>query len=247
MTNFIIFDSDTKRRELYTKVIKRFLFTSMDYYNIYEFGGLDVAKDSIEHLGGTKIYLINIDDEGGLVFSKKIRTSGDYISPVILFTSKSREKVIVNLRNVLFLDVIEIADSLVKELMKSLIVSYIIVTRHSVYTFTSFDELYRLPYNDIFYIQKNLNDDSVTIYTGDDTYLNYVTIKKVEEQLKDCRFFKVHRSCIINLYNVSSFDRKSNTIIFKNGMKINLVSRYNKPKLIERLNDYGETELQSVL
>lgn len=244
MTSFIIYDSDLKRREIYLKVIRRFLYTSLDYYTIYEFDRYSIkVQEDLEHIEGTKVYLVNADIEGGMILAKKIRSNGDFISPLIFFTSKNRKDVLASLRNILYLDVIETGDQLISDLMQSLVETYKIVTRHSVYTFMSFDEVYRLPYNDIYYIQKNLNDDSVTIYTKDDTYTDYVTIKALVEKLEvDPRFFKVHRSCIINLYNVASFDKKSNTIIFNNGMSINLVSRYNKAILVERLKECGDTK-----
>lgn len=251
MLSFVLCDSDIKRREIYINVIKRFLYASEDYYTIYEFDKFGPKmQESLEHIEGVKIYLINIDEEdmSGILLAKKIRCKGDFLSPILILTSKGRKCVVDKLRNILYLDIIEIGSKLVDEMLQSLVQAYKIVTRHEAYTFISFDEVYRLPYDDIYYVQKNLNDDSVTIYTKDDTYLNYITIKGVSEQLEsDPRFFKVHRSCIINLYKVASFDRKSNTVVFNNGMQINLVSRYNKSRLIDRLRDYSDKKCKKVI
>ena len=53
---------------------------------------------------------------------------------------------------------------------------------------------------------------------------------------KDYRFFKTHRSCIVNLDNIVSFDISNNIIRFKD-KEINLVSRSNKRILKDKLTD----------
>ena len=87
-------------------------------------------------------------------------------------------------------------------------------------------------------IIKNAGNDSVTIYSYDDSYQQYKTIKGVEDYLrKDPRFLKVHRSCILNLYNIVSYDRKNNTVLLKNGMKTCLISRNMRTILAKKLTD----------
>ena len=50
----------------------------------------------------------------------------------------------------------------------------------------------------------------------------------------DPRFFKCHRSCIVNLNNIKVFDIDKNIIKFKNG-ETNLVARDKKRELKDRL------------
>lgn len=241
MVSFIIYDNDTYMRDLYVKIIKKFLYTSLDFYKIYEYDKYNIeVEESLNHIEGARIYVINIDVPGPnpLDIARKIRDRGDFVSPIILITNRDKKLLIENLKNILFLDIISQDDKIVTNLLKSLKDAHRIVTKHSVYTFSAFDEVYRIPYNDIYYIKKNLNDDSVTIYTKDDTYLNYITVKDIEKSLMgDPRFFKSHRSCIINLYNVSSYDRRCNIVVFNNGMKVDLVSRHNKSILAQKLKD----------
>lgn len=229
-------------RSLYTSIIKKFFYTRLDHYKIYEYDKYNSKmKEMITKIGGLKIYIINIDMVGPspLEIARNIREV-DFINQIILVTGKDKRQVIDKLSNILFLDFISIDDNLIKSLYKSLRDAYRIATRYSAYTFCSFDEVYRILYKDIYYIEKNTNDDSVTIYTKDDSFINYVTIKSVKEALKeDIRFLKVHRSCIVNLYNISSYDKKNNTLVFNNGQSISLVSRNNKTLLIERLRDFN--------
>lgn len=245
MVSFIIYDSSDEMRTIYSKLIKRFLYTSSDYYKIYEYGKYtQTVQKEMEHIGGAKIYILNVDSEPTIMnVVRKIRENGDYISPVILLTRKVRSELIDELENILYLDILAIDEKLVTTLSKSLRAAHRIVTRYAVYTFTAYDELYRIPYDDINYIIKNKCDDSVTIYTKDDSYLNYITINKIEGILaSDSRFFKSHRSCILNLYNVVSYDKKSNTIIFKNGATTKSISRHKKTELTRRLKCFDNVK-----
>lgn len=243
MLSFIIYENDENKKKLYERIIKNFLYTSEDCYRVYEFNEkTSNLNEKIKSIEGVRIFLIDVDiaNSKGIEFAKKIRYEGDFISPIILLTSKDRRYLVDRLRNVLFLDIIEHDDDFVHNLLLNLKDAYEIVTRHSVFTFSIFDEVYRIPYNDIYYIKKNMNDDSVTIYTKDDSYLHYTTVKMLDEVLKnDLRFFKTHRSCIINLYNVVSYDRSGNKVVFKNGMTTNLIARNKKKLLAERLKDYN--------
>ena len=65
-------------------------------------------EKSIEHIEGTRIYIINIDTPGPspLDIARQIRDRGDFISPIILITGKKREEIIDKLQNILFLDII---------------------------------------------------------------------------------------------------------------------------------------------
>lgn len=158
-------------------------------------------------------------------------------------TRKERTSIIDELKHILFLDLINVDKHFYEVFRESLYNAYKIITKYSVYSFSIFDEVYRIPYDDIYYIVKNFCDNSVTIYTKDDSYVNYVSVKGLDELLsRDARFFRTHRSCIINLSNVSSYDKRNNILIFKNGMTLDMISKKNKPILIERLKNFANVE-----
>lgn len=239
MINFIIYDCDKQRKMLFSRIIKTFMFKASDSYKIYEFdeNNRDVIK-SIKHLEGAKIFIISIDSKWAesLNIARKIREYNDFSSPIILVSKNNRTDLIEHLQNILFLDIIVEEENLTTKLLNDLKNAFKIINSRAVYPLNIYDEIYRIPYDDINYIIKNINDDSVTIHTKDDTYTEYITVKKLEKILeKDPRFFKSHRSCIINVYNVSLYDRKNNTISFYNGDVINTISRQNKRILATRL------------
>ena len=246
MINFVIYYGDEKMRKAIENEIKKFLFSKPDYYKIHSLGTKKKADEELllKHMEGTKIYIIDIDsDYKSPAFAKKIRENGDFMSPIILLTKNDRATIIDKLNHVLFLDLIKVDKNFYEVFHECLYNAYKIVTRYSVYSFSIFDEIYRIPYDDIYYIVKNFCDNSVTIYTKDDSFVNYASVRGLDELLcRDARFFRTHRSCIINLSNVSSYDRRNNILVFKNGMTIDMISKKNKPVLIERLKNFGNVE-----
>lgn len=241
MLNFIMYEKNQNNREEVKKVIRKFLYNFKDCYKIYEFDKYNMeTKKKIETIQGTKIFLINIDYENaeGLKLAKTVRQSGNIISPIILFTSKNKNEALEDTQRVLFLDIIKLDEQFISKLMENLIEAYRIVTTNAVYTFSIFDEIYRIPYDEIYYIEKNNKDNSVTIHTKDDTYLHYASIKNLEKHLShDARFYKSHRSCIINIYNIASYDKKDNIVIFNNGTKIDYVAKSRKTELAKMLTE----------
>ncbi len=241
MVNFVIYEKDKELKELYVRIIKKFFYTKRENYKIYECDQYcsKYSKNDTP-IGGSKIYLLDLDiaDYDMCDFARSLRQDGDFISPIILLTQNNRKNLIDNLHNILYLDFLIIDENIVVSLLRSLKEAYRLVTRYDVYTFSAFDEIYRLLYDDIYLIEKNLNDDSVTIYTKDDSYLHFISIKGAENMLSaDPRFFKTHRSCILNIYNVLSYDRKNNIVTFNNGLTTNLVSKSRRAKLAELLRD----------
>ena len=96
-------------------------------------------------------------------------------------------------------------------------------------------ELFYIPYKDILYIEKSLNDNTSNIVTKSHIYNIRKTIKELEVELSNTiDFIKTHRSCIVNLKNVKHIDFDNNIIKFAN-KEINLISRTHKKALKERL------------
>ncbi len=239
MISFIIIEEDDKILDLLIKVIKRFLFESHDYYKIYEFKMLNChAWRKIEKIEGKRIYIISseLSNINSFDLVRKIRRQLSTQDPVILISPKGKKYNMKCFNNTLIQSVVEKNKRFVKSMFNSLEMSYLISTKNYTLSFSSFDEVYRLPYDDIYYIEKDINDDTITIYTKNDSYTHYISIKKMVEKLADdVRFFKTHRSCIINIFKVSSFNCKSNIIEFDNGMTTTLVSKERKKSLVERL------------
>ncbi len=241
MISFIIFESDFELGELYEKVIKKFLITASDPYEICIFRKYDdEVKKALSDRPGPKVFLMNLDamEFSATDIARRIRHEGDLESQIILLTKNKKEEVLEDLYAVLYLDLISIDEKTGQYLMRSVRDAYSIVKRNRAFTFTIFDEVYRLPYDEIYFIMKNKRSNTVTIFTKDDTFLYYNSLKKIAKDLtQDPRFFQASRSSILNLNNVLSFDKKSNTVTFKNGMTTDLISRKYRPILENRMKE----------
>lgn len=87
----------------------------------------------------------------------------------------------------------------------------------------------RLPFDSISYIE-NIGD-YVKIYTANQTYVVYTTMKSLEEKLGP-QFLRVHRSYIVHLSKI--VDIEENTLVISD--KVIPISRANKSELMSRLN-----------
>ncbi|MCM1498227.1 MAG: LytTR family DNA-binding domain-containing protein [Clostridium sp.] len=56
-----------------------------------------------------------------------------------------------------------------------------------------------LPLNEIIYI--SAEDKCTVLYTKSQHYISDDSLKKYEEQLRDCGFFRIHRKYLVNLYH----------------------------------------------
>jgi two-component system LytT family response regulator len=97
------------------------------------------------------------------------------------------------------------------------------------------NEISIVPVNDIFYIEAY--DDYVKIFTKDNYYLKKKTMSYYEDVLDTSQFFRVHRSFIINLQQltrIEPLEKNAYIALLKNGKKIPL-SRTGYVKLKEKL------------
>ena len=82
-----------------------------------------------------------------------------------------------------------------------------------------------------------MNDNICNIITKNENYSIRKTIIELEKILSDdIGFVKTHRSCIVNVRNITSIDFENNIIYFKDQMT-NLISRSQKKKLKERMQE----------
>jgi two-component system LytT family response regulator len=97
------------------------------------------------------------------------------------------------------------------------------------------NEITIVPVNDVFYVEAY--DDYVKIFTRDNYYLKKKTMSYYENVLDPSKFFRVHRSFIINLQQltrIEPMEKNSYIALLKNGKKIPL-SRTGYVKLKEKL------------
>lgn len=238
MINFVLYEDGKEMRERYKKIILKLIGPNNNNFKIIEIDKYDQeAEKKLSNIDGNKIYLLDVEVPGksGLDLARKIRNDGDWDSQIIVITSHEQYSNIGYTSKLLMLDFISKYSNIEKELKETLGVAVGIFTKQKSITFTLNGELYQIPYNQILYIEKSLNNNNCKIVTNDGEYFTRDTIQHLEEILSnDQRFMKTHRSCIVNLSNVSSVDLANNIIFFPN-KQIDLIARNKKRELKERL------------
>lgn len=236
--NFIIYEDENKYIEKYKKIIRKLLGPLDLNYKIIEIKEYNESnKEIIKNTEGSKIYILDIEVTGknGLDLARRIRKTGDWTSPIIIVTSHEEFKNVGYTAKILMLNFISKCKELENQLIETLKVALEINLSNKSLCYTNKGETYRIPYKDILYIEKSLNDNICNIITKNNNYFIRKTIIELEKILSDdIAFIKTHRSCIVNIRNIKSVDFEKNTIFFENN-KINLISRTQKRKLKERI------------
>lgn len=238
--NFIIYEDEQQYTSKYKEVIHKLLGPTNFNYKIIELDEYNEKnKQELEKIEGNKIYLLDIEVAGknGLELARKIRKKGDWESPIIIITSHEEFKHVGYTAKILMLNFISKNEGFEQELRETLEVALEINMSKRSLCYTIKGELYHIPYQDILYIEKSLNDNICNIVTQNNNYNIRKPIIELEKQLSNDRnFVKTHRSCIVNLKNVKYVNFENNIISFIN-KEIDLLSRTHKKNLKERMKE----------
>lgn len=234
MINFIIYEDEKKFREKYISIILKLIGGMKLAYRIHEFEKYDQTVISkLKKITGKKIYVLDIEVPGksGLDLARDIRNNGDWLSPMIIVTTHDHLKNTALTSRMLMLDFISKFYNCEESLKETLKLSLNIIENHQSLNFQYNGELIQIPYDDILFIEKNVEDLYSTVVTTSERITIKKTISSIEEELKkDSRFFKTHRSCIINLDKVTSVELRDCIIHFGN-VETPLLSRDKKSEL----------------
>lgn len=238
MINFIIYEDEKKFREKYISVILKLIGGMKTAYRIIELDHYDdTTMSKIKKLVGKKIYILDIEVPGrsGLDLAREIRNSGDWESPMMIITTHEQMKTAAFTSRMLMLDFISKFYNCDENLMDTLKISLEIIKSTPSLDFQYNGEFFQIPYRDILFIEKNIEDLYSTVVTINERLQIKTPIGAIEEELKkDSRFFRTHRSCIVNLDKITRVELK-NCIIHFNNIKTPLLSRDKKTELKLRL------------
>lgn len=251
MINFIIYEDNKKWQQEYKNSILKIIGQNNIKYNILTIEKYNkTIKDTINNLLGKKIYLLDLEVPGktGLDFAREVRNHGDWQSPIIIITSHESFKNEGYASKILMLDFIVKTENTNEFLNDSLNIALEINNTYDSFNFTFNNEYYQIPYDDIFYFEKNLNDNYTTIVTKTRPYKIKESITKLSTKFTELHFFyKTHQSCIVNLNNIEKVDFTNNLIYFHN-CKINLLSRDKKKsfkELLTKEHAYDNNQINS--
>ena len=236
--NFIIYEDDVKYSYEYKKVIHKIMGISNTNYKIIEFNSYsDEVWREINSICSPKVFIVDVEvpNKNGIDLARMIRKNGDWTSPIIVITGYEEFRNVGYTSKILMLDFIDKKYNIKEELYKDLVIALEITSTKKTLCFLIKGEMYQVPYQEILYIEKNINDNYATIVCPNKSYTIRKTIRQLEEELKDEEFFiKTHRSFIVNIKNIKSIKFDYSVINFGNGKEA-LVSRNNKKKLKDRM------------
>ena len=241
MINFILYEDERKFRDLYYSVIFNYFRESKIAYEVTEISKYneDTAK-ILDNVGDNRVYILDIEVPGksGLDLAREIRNKGDWKSQIIIVTTHDNLKDYDMLSEMLTLAFISKFYDVEKKLREKIAKAYEIVSSDKMIEYQRKGKLYKVPINNILYIEKEYKDDGVVIVTESGRYKTNLIISNVEERLEyDPRFFKVNRACIINLNKVRMYDRDQDILEFTDTEYVDVISKEKKGELRRRLSD----------
>lgn len=238
MINFIIYEDDKKFRNLYISTILKIIGNKNIAYKIIEIDRYtNKTLELINNLYGKKIYILGIEVPGmsGLELAKLIRKNNDWTSQIIISTSHERLEYTALKSKLLILDYITKYLDCSDKIKESISVALKILDNEQSLNFQYNGEIHQIPYQNILFIERDIKNDLSIIKTINKQIEINKSINEIEELLKNnISFFRTHRSCIINVNNISSF-KLSDSIIYFNKHKTDLITRDKKKELKEIL------------
>ena len=237
MINFIIYEDEDYFANLYEEIIHKFMGSNDDYYKIYKFTEYnDILLNFIKDLSGQNVYVLDIDVKGksGLDLAREIRLYKKTFNDQIIIATAYQD-LVENAyhKKILMVDFISKFDSLEDKLILCFREIYEIFNKNKCLSYKQDGEIIRIPYEDILFVEKDKFEDCLYIETIDSRFKYKGSIAKIEKLLNsDKRFFKSHRSCIINLFRITKLNTSIPIIYFKTKFT-NCLSRDKKKELEE--------------
>ncbi len=230
MLNFIILSNGSKNEGKYVNSIERVMINLDIGYEIHKFNDcnnsfINFCKDSY----GTNIFILeNKDTNYTNNTISLIKNEYELTKAFIIVIDKEGQE--SNISSSFLIDVI--SETNFEEHLQKDIKTVLEITEIDKNFLNIIQDklLLRIPYNDIYYIEKELNGKKCTIVCKNKKY--YV-VKSLNEfqRILDSRFFRSHQSALINIEKVSVMDFENGIVQFEDNVKCNLMSRSFKKKM----------------
>ncbi len=232
MIRFVIMSSNSISKK-YNNLVDKLMMDTNLHYETYIFNDNNKNFDEFcSNTYGSNIFIIENESINTAEVIYKIRDTYKFYEAfiIVIDSNKKLNSNEIMKKYSLLCEIIQ-EEKVEEKLFDDL--SYIlniIYNRHKVITFTYEKNLYKVPYRDILYIEKELNGKKCMIVCKHKTYTTYKSLIEIEKEL-DERFVKSHQSALININKVKRIDFAENKIIFDDKFECNLLSRNMKKKI----------------
>lgn len=229
MINLVVYGDENKFMDIFIKNIEASLFNYEIKYKVYMYSEYNDEMDIIVENRNKKIFIVDKDYYNFKVdIISRIRKY-DKNSIIIIF---SKDNIDLLDSKMVFLDFM-LNDYYKNKFMllnnnKIELDNYTndneLNVEYKIFTFTYKWVVYRIPFSDITYIEKESNVKRCIIHTI--CKKDYYIIRTLDGILieLDNNFKRTHQSCIVNLNNIKKMNLGNNIIIFKNGDKTDLIT-----------------------
>ena len=239
MINFIVCEDIKELSNKYKEEIDKFMMNyDIDYkchiYKDYGKNWENIAKKEM----GFKIYLLDIvtKNGSGLDAARLIREEyDDWTSMIIMITSYPEYKYEALGKRLMLVDFINKLDNSEQKLKDAFSICMKNYDRkYNSLKYTYKNNAYNIEFRSIIYIEKEPDSKRCLIQTDYEKFYIQGSLNEVLKKL-DSRFFKTHRSLIVNLDQIERYNQKDNIIYLKNKMKTTLIARNKKRELMDRV------------
>lgn len=240
MINFVICEDEKKLRENNKNEIVKFMMNYDIDYKIHEYSRYTKEFENyVKKDEGFKVYLLDIvtGEGSGIDAARMIREKyDDWNSIIIIITSHQEYKYEALSSRLYLLDFINKLDRFSKTLQDDLVIAMKHYNkRYKTISYEYNHTYYQIELRQIVWIEKEPDSKRCIIKTKTGEEFIPGTLNSVYEKL-DSRFFKTHKSLIINVDEIKRYEKRKNKITFKNGEHTHLIARDKKKELIERVS-----------
>ena len=233
MLRFVICEDNKEFLNRLNIIINKVMMPYNFEYKINKFTKYnEEVEEIIKRKNEQKIYVLDIElaDVSGLEIASEIREN-DMESTIIFVTCHTECRNDIFYSRLLAIDYIP-KDRLWASRFEETI-DYVVkaLNKQQVLIFDFNYNSYRIPFDDILYIEKVQDNTKCTIYTEDGKEYGIVSsIASLSKKLGE-GFFQSHKSCIVNLEKIAKVDYNENVITFKNGVSAYLLSNRKKKQM----------------
>jgi len=235
MLDVIIYEDDEVSIKKNVGIINKLLIDRDIQYHIHTFKKCN--NNFIKLISNTtnKIFIINLesDNNHGIEVATIIRKI-NYDNIIILTASCRRYYKSVFSKRLMAFDYVCKNTTYDNKLYMAINDALKNIIKDDMFVFTYRRVIYRIPFKNINYIEKESNIKRCIIHTIDNDYYIVSSINKFDGKLKG-NFIKTHQSCIVNTDNIKMLDCVNNKAIFNNDSYVTLITENAKKAIKESL------------
>lgn len=208
-------------------------------YRIHKFQSYsDRLNELIELKDINKIYILDVEmkDKSGIEVASLIREK-DFNSVIIFATAYDKYHNDIFYNRLMVLDFVCKYNGYDRRLKEDIITALRILYDDKTFVFKYNHVVYRIPYSNINYIEKEPLIKRCIIHTINNKFYIVNSMDRLIKEL-GTSFIRTHQSCIVNANNIEEVDFSDTKIIFKNGDFTSLLAENMKGKIKDYVGLY---------